>query len=89
MEQKLYNEYFKKSNKNRTHMTLPNERYRSILNTKKFLLDLVNPKETPRIPKSIRQHARLLLKHYPADYEMEEAAEQSPSLFSKSDKLAD
>jgi hypothetical protein len=85
MEQKLYNEYYKKSNQNRTRMTLPYERYRSILNTKKFLLDLMNPKKTPRIPKGIRQHACFLLKHYPADYEMEEVAEQSPSLFSKSE----
>ena len=46
-------------------MTLPDERRRAILHTKGFLLDLCNPRATPRVPKKVREEARRLLKHYP------------------------
>lgn len=46
-------------------MTLPDERIRAVNATREFLLELLNPKKTPRIPKSTRQRARNLLKHYP------------------------
>lgn len=50
-------------------MTLPNEQLRAIKNTRKFLLDLLSAKKTPRIPREIRQRAYQLLNHYPYDYE--------------------
>lgn len=63
-------------------MTLPFERFRAVLNTEQFLLDLCNPKRTPRVPKEIRQQARSLLKHYPSRFYMEEASEKLPDIFS-------
>jgi hypothetical protein len=62
-------------------MTLPYERKNAVLNTQRFLLDLSNPRITPRIPKEIRDRARSLLKHYPSDFCMEEASNQAPAVF--------
>jgi hypothetical protein len=47
-------------------MTLPFERTNAVLNTKQFLLDLMDSRLTPKIPKEIRHKARSLLKHYPS-----------------------
>ena len=52
-------------------MTVPYERTRAVLNTEQFLLDLLDPKKTPRIPKDIRRRAGSLLKHYPSKFYME------------------
>jgi hypothetical protein len=52
-------------------MTLPEERARSILNTREFLISLTDPKTTPKVPKSIRKQALHLLRHYPWDYHIE------------------
>jgi hypothetical protein len=46
-------------------MTLPFERTRSVLNTRQFLLELCNPEQTPRVPKTVRSQARALLRHFP------------------------
>ena len=62
-------------------MTLPIERKHAVKNVERFLLDLSNPRITPRIPKEIRDRARSLLKHYPLDYDMERAAELAPDVF--------
>ena len=43
---------------NTVDMTLPDERYRAVVQTRRFLLDLCNPQHTPRIPKLIRDTAR-------------------------------
>lgn len=53
-------------------MTLPFEEKRAISYTRKFLYDLLIPRETPRVPKEIRDRARSLLRHYPADYRIDE-----------------
>ena len=50
-------------------MTLPYEQYHAMVNTRAFLVSMLNPKETPKIPKAIRELARHHLKHYPAEYE--------------------
>ena len=47
-------------------MTLPHERELAVHNTREFLLSLLNPTLTPRVPRAIRLEARALLKHYPA-----------------------
>jgi hypothetical protein len=52
-------------------MTLPDERYRNLIQTKKFLMELLSPHATPKVPKSIRDRARNLLKHFPNDYVLE------------------
>lgn len=62
-------------------MTMPRERKVAVKNTEAFLLALCDPKETPRVPEAIRQRARSLLRHYPSDYCMEEAAKLAPSIF--------
>ena len=62
-------------------MTMPNERYYSIRNTRAFLVDLMDPKITPRVPKEIRMKAYYCLKHFPDEYHMEEAQKQVPSIF--------
>lgn len=68
-------------------MTLPDERYRSVLMTEKFLLSLLDPKATPRIPKYIRGQAKACLRHFPSKYEMDMAATESPSVFETKDPV--
>lgn len=62
-------------------MTTPRERYRAVLATREFLVSLITPSETPRIPARIRSEARSLLRHYPNTLDMEEAASGAPSVF--------
>ena len=62
-------------------MTLPDERYRSIVQTRRFLLDLCNPEHTPRVPKLVRETARSMLRHYPTDWDMQRTALQAPDVF--------
>ena len=66
-------------------MTLPNERRNSINRARDFLRDLLDPKKTPRVPRSIRQEARSVLKHFPGEYHMEKAKEIAPELFGEWD----
>lgn len=62
-------------------MTMPNERKWAIDNTRLFLVDLMDPKKTPRVPSAIRKEAYRCLKHYPGEYCMEEAQRLAPSVF--------
>jgi hypothetical protein len=62
-------------------MTLPDERYRAVVQTRRFLLDLCNREHTPRVPKLIRDTARSMLRHYPSDWDMNRAAEGAPEVF--------
>ncbi len=62
-------------------MTLPDERYRAVVMTRRFLLDLCNPQHTPRVPKLIRDTAKSMLRHYPTDYDMNRAADAAPDVF--------
>jgi hypothetical protein len=59
-------------------MTLPDERYRAVIQTIDFLTEICN---TPRVPKAIKQQARSLLRHYPSAWDMKIAAENCPALF--------
>ncbi len=52
-------------------MTTPSERTRAVLFTERFLLDLTNPKVSPRVPKPVRERARMLLRHYPNKFDLE------------------
>ena len=61
-------------------MTLPDERYRAVMQTIQFLTDICN---TPRVPKTIKQQARSLLRHYPSAWDMKAAAELAPHVFQK------
>lgn len=62
-------------------MTLPDERYRSLLETRRFLYELQSPSVTPRVPKVIRQRARSLLKHWPESYHLEMMTIDMPQFF--------
>jgi hypothetical protein len=62
-------------------MTLPDERYRAVVQTAKFLQALSYSSETKRVPLAIRQQARALLRHYPSDWDMRRAADRSPDIF--------
>lgn len=61
-------------------MTLPDERYRAVMQTIQFLTDLCN---TPRVPKTIKEQARSLLRHYPSAWDMKRAAEDCPDVFAE------
>ena len=50
-------------------MTLPYERVNAVKNTRRFLVALMTPSLTPRVPLTVRLQARSLLKHYPWDME--------------------
>jgi hypothetical protein len=59
-------------------MTLPDERYRAVVQTQKFLLEILS---TPRVPKAIKDQARSCLRHYPTDWDMQRASLQAPDVF--------
>jgi hypothetical protein len=52
-------------------MTIPRERANAVLNTERFLIELLNPQLMPKVPKPIRQMAGRLLKHYPTRFDLE------------------
>jgi len=64
-------------------MTLPNERTRALMNAKLFLRSLLDPRATPRVPLKVRRAARSCLKHFPAEFEIEELPKCCPKLFGK------
>jgi len=61
-------------------MTLPDERYRAVMQSIQFLTRLAGG-EYPRTPKAVRAEARSLLRHYPSAYDMKQAARNSPNVF--------
>ncbi len=62
-------------------MTLPDERFRAVVRTREFLLNLCNPQHTPRVPKIIREEAKWCLRHYPDYYDMNKVSQTSPDIF--------
>lgn len=46
-------------------MTTRQEEINAVYKTRHFLMDLLDPKKTPKVPKYVRQDASNLLKHYP------------------------
>ena len=61
-------------------MTLPDERYRAVIQTQKFLVEILN---TPRVPKSIKDGARHCLRHYPSEYDMKKVSQTSADIFAE------
>ena len=61
-------------------MTLPDERYRALKQSRKLLEELCDPGKTPRVPSIVRDRARSILRHYPSDYDLDQIAENSPEL---------
>lgn len=62
-------------------MTMPDERRNAVNSTRLFLIDLLDPKKTPKVPNAIRKEAGRCLRHYPGEYYMDLAKEQSPEIF--------
>lgn len=61
-------------------MTLPDERYRSIIQARRLLEELCDPKLTPRIPVGVRDRARGALRHFPEDYYLGMLADSRPDI---------
>lgn len=61
-------------------MTLPDERYRALVYTERFLMDLCDPNQTPRVPKAVRQRASHCLRHYPSTYHLDQIAACVPNV---------
>jgi hypothetical protein len=66
-------------------MTVPAERSRAVVYTEEFLLSLLDPKKTPRVPKAIRDKAYRLLKHYPGKVYLKQSAEKLPDIWGNID----
>ena len=65
-------------------MTLPDERFRALKQGKKLLEELCDPGKTPRVPSLIRDRARAALRHFPADFDLDDMAEACPEILQKS-----
>jgi hypothetical protein len=65
-------------------MTIPFERTRALICTKELLQRLQDPKETPRVPRWLREEARQLLRHYPTYSDVELAHRALPHLWGPS-----
>jgi len=61
-------------------MTLPDERYRAVVQTQRFLLQIMT---TPRVPKATKDQARACLRHYPSEWDMKAASELAPHVFAE------
>ena len=62
-------------------MTLPDERRRAVAWAREFLLELLDPSKTPRVPLEIRMRARSILKHFPTKLDLETAVKKAPDVF--------
>jgi hypothetical protein len=58
-------------------VTLPDERYRAVQQTQRFLLRLLT---TPRVPRAVKDEARGLLRHYPTDYDLQQLERVAPNV---------
>ena len=63
-----------------SQMTLPDERYRAIRQTRQFLIDLQDRTAYPKIPREVRAEAYRLLRHYPSDYDLDRLAMKAPDV---------
>jgi hypothetical protein len=63
-------------------MTMPDERYRAMVEGLKLIEDLLIPQVTPRVPGEIRERARWIMRHHPSAYELERLAANVPSMLS-------
>lgn len=60
-------------------MSIRIEQYRALKMTKEFLFEMLDPKNTPRVPADVRRRASLCIRHYPA------LLENGEPMFSKDD----
>ena len=52
-------------------MTLPDERLRALRAAREFLVALLTPGDTPKVPREVRMWASRVLKHYPGPYDLD------------------
>lgn len=62
-------------------MTLPDERYRAVVQAQQLLQDLLDAKKTPRVPRVIRERAAAALRHYPSEWDLAQAEQHAPHVF--------
>jgi len=62
-------------------MTLPDERYRAVMETKKFLESILNTRSG--LSKDMKEQARWCLRHYPSEHDMDRAYVGSPETFQR------
>jgi hypothetical protein len=62
-------------------MTLPDERYRAVALTRKFLEDIISYRSG--LSDELKQEAKRLLRHYPTDYDLDRASEGAPDIFAR------
>jgi len=66
-------------------MTLPDERYRAMIEGMRLIEDLLIPQSTPRVPGIVRQRARWIMRHYPSQNQLEAMAQKLPDLLNTKD----
>jgi hypothetical protein len=66
-------------------MTMPDERYRAMVEGLKLIEDLLIPHVTPRVPSDIRERARWVMRHHPSAYELTQLARRSPDMLATTD----
>ena len=62
-------------------MSLPDQRTRSLIYARDFLLSLLDPKKTPKVPRAIRREAGNRLRHYPSKWEVQQIAAGRGKMF--------
>lgn len=63
-------------------MTMPDERYRSVMWAKRFLEGIAHDKKAyPRISKAVRGEAYSILRHFPNEWDLDSAARRAPDVF--------
>ena len=62
-------------------MTMPDERTRSLVQTREFLQELVDSERTPGVPEAVRRQAHRLLRHYPLDMHVDLLSAALPNWF--------
>jgi hypothetical protein len=60
-------------------MTIPTERTRAVQLARNFLRQLLDRKETPRVPAAVREAAHRVLRHFPSDFDLHVAAQAQPA----------
>lgn len=68
-------------------MTLPHERYNAVQRTRQFLIELCDPKKSPRIPKRIRREAYYCLRHFPSNFDLDRMATKCPEVMETENQL--
>ena len=67
-------------------MTIPMERTYAVISAREFLRRLLDPTETPRVPRKVRTEAYWVLRHFPATYELNATADKCPEIWGSFDE---